>query len=186
MTLIPAFELAVWNAWLFIVPFRLVNYGLSALLLDRKSNLFLWPSCTRAENALVITLLALLTGSWVYSVFVPVQAGTAWLYAGLPVYLLGTFFVTMAVACFSKTPPDKPNTTGIYRVSRHPYNLGWLLTYLGIGIACASWVFVLLAFVFLVLFNTIATAEERTCIEKYGDAYREYMERTPRWLGLPR
>jgi len=27
-----------------------------------------------------------------------------------------------------------------------------------------------------------AGSEERMCIEKYGDAYREYMERTPRWI----
>ena len=186
MTLIPAFELAIWNAWLFIVPFRLVNYGLSALFLDKKSNLFLWPSCTRIENALVISLLTALTASWVYSIFVPIQTGTAWFYAGLPVYLVGTVWVTLAVICFAVTPLDRPNTTGIYRFSRHPYNIGWLLTYLGIGVACASWVFLLLALAFLLLYNTIAVAEERTCLDKYGDPYREYMERTPRWVGWPK
>jgi len=28
--------------------------------------------------------------------------------------------------------------------------------------------------------------EERFCLEKYGDAYREYMNRTPRWIGIPK
>jgi len=31
-----------------------------------------------------------------------------------------------------------------------------------------------------------AGSEERMCLEKYGDVYREYMEKTPRWLGLPK
>jgi protein-S-isoprenylcysteine O-methyltransferase Ste14 len=28
--------------------------------------------------------------------------------------------------------------------------------------------------------------EERTCLNKFGNAYREYMDRTPRWLGIPK
>jgi len=34
--------------------------------------------------------------------------------------------------------------------------------------------------------RTEARVEERYCLEKYGDAYRKYMKRTPRWLGLPK
>jgi protein-S-isoprenylcysteine O-methyltransferase Ste14 len=29
-------------------------------------------------------------------------------------------------------------------------------------------------------------AEEPFLIEKYGDTYREYMNRTPRWIGIPK
>jgi len=28
--------------------------------------------------------------------------------------------------------------------------------------------------------------EERFYLKKYGDAYREYMNRTPRWIGIPK
>ena len=28
--------------------------------------------------------------------------------------------------------------------------------------------------------------KECSCIEMYSDAYREYMDKTPRWIGLPR
>jgi protein-S-isoprenylcysteine O-methyltransferase Ste14 len=28
--------------------------------------------------------------------------------------------------------------------------------------------------------------EERFLLEKYGDAYREYIEQTPRWIGVPK
>jgi len=34
--------------------------------------------------------------------------------------------------------------------------------------------------------NVSVNAEERFCLEKYGDAYREYMNRTPRWIGFPK
>jgi len=29
-------------------------------------------------------------------------------------------------------------------------------------------------------------SEERWCLEKYGDAYREYMKNTPRGIGRPK
>jgi len=28
--------------------------------------------------------------------------------------------------------------------------------------------------------------EEQGCLDHYGDSYREYMKRTPRWIGMPR
>ncbi|UCB60681.1 MAG: hypothetical protein JSW72_01055, partial [Candidatus Bathyarchaeota archaeon] len=58
--------------------------------------------------------------------------------------------------------------------------------FIGIGIACASWLFLLLGAVAQILQNICLDAEERWCLEKYGDAYREYMNRTPRWIGIPK
>jgi protein-S-isoprenylcysteine O-methyltransferase Ste14 len=85
------------------------------------------------------------------------------------------------------TAVDKPNTTGLYRFSRHPMYLGILLVYIGISIACASWVYLLLALAYLTTYrNVFMIPEERMCCEKFGDAYREYMNRTPRWIGIPK
>jgi len=185
MSLIPAFEIGVWNAWIFILPFLLINYGL-AYLIARGSAMFIWPSYNTKEKRLLSILMVSYLASWIYSVFLPLKLGTAWFYAGLPIYLLGMIFITMAVLSFATTPVDKPNTIGVYRISRHPMTFGWFLIYIGIGIAGASWIYLLVALVFLILYNMIAIPEERMCCEKYGDAYREYMNRTPRWIGIPR
>jgi protein-S-isoprenylcysteine O-methyltransferase Ste14 len=37
-----------------------------------------------------------------------------------------------------------------------------------------------------VLWNSVVPVEERFLLEKYGESYREYMERTPRWIGVPK
>ena len=101
--------------------------------------------------------------------------------------MLGDVFITMSVLSFATTPLGKPNTKGVYRISRHPMNFGWFLISISIGIACASWIFLLLAIVFLFpLMHTLAIPEERLCLERFGDAYREYMNRTPRWIGIPK
>ena len=64
--------------------------------------------------------------------------------------------------------------------------LSQVVIYLGVGIATASWVFVLLAVVYVILPLLWVSAEERHCLKYYGDAYREYMKKTPRWIGMPK
>jgi protein-S-isoprenylcysteine O-methyltransferase Ste14 len=87
---------------------------------------------------------------------------------------------------WAATPVDEPVTTGIYRYSRHPIYLTLLVQLIGVGIATASWLFLLLTVVFMILFNNSVAPEERGCLEKYGETYRQYVIRTPRWIGLPR
>jgi protein-S-isoprenylcysteine O-methyltransferase Ste14 len=65
------------------------------------------------------------------------------------------------------------------------YITGFLF-YLGISITSASWVFLLFSLVFTVLSFAMASAEEKSCLGQYGVVYREYMNRTPRWIGLPK
>ena len=92
----------------------------------------------------------------------------------------------MASVSWATNPLDKPITRGVYRISRNPMDFGWFLVMMGIGLACASWLFLLFAMIWIIVGNRGAIAEERFCLEKYGDAYREYMNRTPRWIGIPK
>jgi len=57
---------------------------------------------------------------------------------------------------------------------------------IGVGIACASWLFLLLSIASVLFAIRFVGMEERWCLEKYGDAYREYMKRTPRYIGIPK
>jgi protein-S-isoprenylcysteine O-methyltransferase Ste14 len=187
MSLIPTFEIGVLNAWILIVPYLLVNFGVPSLFVRRKSTFWTFPSYTRLEKLCLIVAQVLMGCLCIYSIFLPLAVGTAWFYAGLPVYILGLAFITSAMLAFISTPVDKPNTTGLYRFSRHPMYLGILLMYIGIGIASASWVYLLLALVYLATYrNVFMIPEERMCCEKFGDAYRDYMKRTPRWVGMPK
>ena len=124
----------------------------------------------------------------VYSIFLPLKLGTTWFYVGFPIALVGLIMLLTVWVSFATTPfDDEPITTGLYRYSRHPMYLTSFLMDIGISIACASWLFLVLS-IASVLFAHIRFAgfEERLCLEKYGDAYREYMDRTPRWIGMPK
>jgi len=187
MSLIPAFEIGLRNAWIFIIPYLYVSYGLGRLIVDKKATLFIWPSYTKSEKISLGILTVTFFGPWIYSIFLPLKLDMAWFYAGLFIYLLGMILITMATLSFSNTPLDKPVTKGIYRISRHPMNFGSFLVLIGIGIATASWILLLCAIIFIILQGKILEKpEERMCLERYGDAYLEYMNRTPRWIGTPK
>jgi len=56
----------------------------------------------------------------------------------------------------------------------------------GIGITCISWIFLLFGIINIILANNLVVYEERFGLAKYGDVYQEYMNRTPRWIGIPK
>jgi len=188
MSLIPAFEIGVWNAWIFmiwlLVPFFLVPLNIIPKGREEGSN-FTAEFNKMQKNALlslhIIYLLLL-----IYSIFVPLKLGTVWFYAGLPIYLLGLISYAMVFVDFATTPPDKLVTKGIYRYSRNPMQLSLFPLLVGVGIATASWVFLLLSVAYMIVPLLWVDAEERHLLKLYGDAYREYMNRTPRWIGIPK
>ena len=124
--------------------------------------------------------------SYIYGVFLPLKLGTHGFYLGLLIYLSEMLITIVATLNFTTTSMDKPVTKGIYTFSRNPMYIGELLINISISIVCLSWIFFLVAVVVVFLEHNIVVSEERFCLKKYGDAYREYMNRTPRWIGIPK
>jgi len=188
MSLIPSFEIGVWNAWIFMSVFILQM--LVIMLLGKK----VWaksslPSDFKRNKREKITpiignsvwLLATL-----YSIFLPLRLGTAWFYAGLPVFMVGLIILVIATVTFATAPPEKPATKGAYSFSRHPLYLAMIIIYIGTSVASASWLFLLLTIFTIFWIRTEVIAEERYCLGRYNKDYREYMKRTPRWIGIPK
>ena len=191
MSLMPEFEIGVWNAWILVLYAML--HPLIMMLIDKLmgtgdiSKKMDSPALSKVEQGIFIfTDVVLFFGLFIYSVFLPLKLGTAWFYTGLALCLAGVITWTIAIINIVDIPPGEPFTKGLYRYSRHPMGLASFLIFLGAGIASASWLFLLLSIVFIVLSLVLIRVEESHCLEKFGDAYREYMNRTPRWIGLPK
>ena len=85
--------------------------------------------------------------------------------------------------------PWKPSsalvTGGIFGWLRNPMYVGLALIVAGLGIALASdWMLVMLVPAVLLLHFGVVKREERYLEAKFGDAYRAYKERVPRY-GIP-
>jgi protein-S-isoprenylcysteine O-methyltransferase Ste14 len=188
MLLIPAFQIGVWNAWIFMLVDALTLPVFLRIVKNRQS-----PSSekamagmSRAEKIILYASKVLYVPALIYSIFLPLKLGTIWFYIGLPITLIGLIAGVMVLVNWATTPPDEPVTRGLYRYSRHPMYVAAFVMYVGLGIACASWVFLLFAVVITVVSFVYADAEEQLTLEMYGDSYREYMDRTPRCIGIPK
>jgi len=185
MSLIPAFDIGLWNAWIFM----LINF--LPMLVIMRAHKGLLEESMRVYGEVNKTVYYIEWLFWVlafvYSIFLPLRLGTMWFYVGLPITLIGVVTYAIVIMSFVITPlGNEPVTTGLYRYSRHPMYISQLVMFIGVGIASASWLFLLLTIVYSALGLIYTGSEEHICLEKYGDAYREYMNRTPRWIGIPK
>ena len=185
MSLIPAFELGLWNAWILIIPILIISFSDMRATAARESGKAGDFQLTRKENRLTYAVFLPMVVSWVYAVFLPLQLGTIWLYSGLIICLLGMIFTLVAIRNFASSPKDKVITKGLYRYTRNPTYIGMILMQTGLGIACFSWLYIILTVALMVLFNANLSAEERYCSYRFGDDYRKYKSSTPRWIGIP-
>ena len=190
MSAIPAFEIGIWNAWFFMVPFLLVN--LLFFLLMIKKGAPGGPSRVPCKSK--ITLLFGISSkiiylpAIVYSVFLPLKLGTIWFYIGLPITLVGLLGSIVIMVNWAVAPVGKPVTKGLYRYSRHPIYVTGVFMLLGVSIISASWVFLLFTIIFGIGVTRpyLIKIEEAQCLGHYKAAYREYMNKTPRWIGIPK
>lgn len=186
MSLIPAFEIGVWNAWI-LMAYLLLLMPFFLRIATKKGS----PSPQDSGLSALMSILAgsskiLLVPALVYSVFLPLELGTTWFYAGLPVALIGLITSVLVIVNWFTAPIDQPVTGGPYRFSRHPMYVTLLIFFVGLGIATASWIFLLYSIIWIASCSVSAKVEEQSCLDKYGDTYRKFMNRTPRWIGIPK
>jgi len=186
MSLIPAFEIGVWNTWLLMLPLFLIP----AILTSVKKGLFRKTesitNLSRREKRVFVLSKVVLVLTFLYSIFLPLRIGTLWFYIGLPISLLGIAMYIIVSVNIANTPADRPATKGLYRYSRHPMYIASIPALVGAGIASASWLFLFLSVLFVLTHLMNGIFEERLCLEAYGSDYQEYLDRTPRWVGLPK
>jgi len=190
MSLIPTFELGLWNAWIFMLPYFLAAPFVEQLIKKRDPAAYSAICETKGiplRNRILISISNMLfLPVFLVSFFLPLQTGTAWFLAGLPIMLIGLAGLAMVFFGWISTPPDKPITAGIYKFSRHPMYLTNFIFLAGLGIASASWILLIFSIIGLVGIIPVIELEERLTLDRYGDAYRRYMEKTPRWVGIPK
>jgi len=185
MSLTPEFELGFWNAWIFTLPIIIISI-LGPKILGKRASEEVSSFTKKVKTLSNLSSLIILL-PFAYSMLLPLKLDTIWFVIGLLIYLLAMFFVVTGLLNFATTPVNELVTRGVYSISRNPGYLGMFLVNVGIGIACLSWVFLLVAIVnFLLLRWYVVVVEEPFLIEKYGVTYREYMNRTPRWIGIPK
>ncbi len=108
---------------------------------------------------------------------------------GLMLVALGLFVLSVRRFWQADTSlvPGEPSTVlidvGPYRFTRNPIYISFVVFYFGLAIVLTSaWMLVLLIPMLIVLERGVVEREEAYLQAKFGDAYRKYQARVPRWL----
>jgi protein-S-isoprenylcysteine O-methyltransferase Ste14 len=121
---------------------------------------------------------------------IPPMGGLAWL--GIPLIVVGLGIVVYAMDLFRKFSRwlgnDTPGlaTSGLYSYSRNPQFVGYGLSIMGAVIAWGRSLGWLGLIAYLVMVYWVARVEEEHLTRVYGQSYRDYCSRVPRFIGLPK
>jgi protein-S-isoprenylcysteine O-methyltransferase Ste14 len=111
---------------------------------------------------------------------------------GIGIIVFGEVVFTLGYIAMREHPEKKQIVVdwGIYKVSRHSHILAGIITNLGVivmGWNQKSIIYIILwAYLVLnILFNHFyVLMEEKRNIEKFGQEYKDYMNKTPRYMGI--
>ena len=185
MEFFPAIGIGWLNGWLLLAllvltdatSFRLFPKGVVQRLFDRSG----W-----SRKQVVFTVVGKLVASvsLVLIILTPLKIGHPVFTAGAVISALGLIGLVWSLVDFRNTPPDQPVTRGLYRVSRHPQIVSSFVVLVGACVAIGSWSALAILLVSHFFSHWGILGEEQVCAERYGDAYRAYLSRVPRYFVL--
>lgn len=107
---------------------------------------------------------------------------SALFWCGAVCYLVGLGLCAASILAFSFPDGTGLNTNGVYRFSRNPMYVAYFICFLGMALLTRSFLFLGLVLLFQISAHWIVLAEERWCLEQFGDAYAQYRKRVRRYL----
>jgi protein-S-isoprenylcysteine O-methyltransferase Ste14 len=183
MELTPALEIGWLNGWI-LIGLLYLTYGLVLIILPKDVVARLYDKSGRSKKHKII----IITGSFLAFVyfaliiFTPLKVTSGVFIPGMVLYVLGLAGFIIAIFNFKSVPIDKPSTIGLYKISRHPQQVMFFMTFAGACIAIGSWLALFIQIISSLFLHFRVVAEEKACLERYGDQYRRYMERVPRYF----
>jgi len=185
MKILPEFQIGIVNGWIPLLAY-FIGFIISVSLYSKEARdwLFNNPKDQNKKALLFIRLVGQfgMIGYILMMIFTPMDIHQPLFWVGAGIYAIGYLFVISALYSFRRTPIGEPVVSGPYRISRNPQWVGLFLILLGSGIAAGVWLYVGIMISVGFIYHIQILEEEKVCILKYGESYRSYLKRIPRYL----
>lgn len=172
------------NGFLLLIPFLLIRFGVLSHL-DRaavKRAAFFAPMAGKEIAAYWIYQLSN-AAIFIVLFFLKVPIDFSWqFWSGTLFYLLGLVLCTASVIDFAAPSGEGLNQNGLYRFSRNPMYLSYFILFMGCALLTHSVLLGGIDIIFQLSSHWIILSEERWCIGRFGNAYRQYMKRVRRYI----
>jgi len=178
------FEPGICNAWLLSLPFfalGVIFMGMKREIAERMSDMTGYGA--REKSFTVAASLAPYP-FMLATVWTPFTGILPLVCLGLLLYVIGMALYTLTLRVIIQTPPDRPFSSGPYRLPRNPLYVAATVVLAGICLATANPVLAGYLAIAVLPQHFMILAEERICREKYGDVFESYMQRVPRYLKI--
>ena len=101
-------------------------------------------------------------------------------YVGWVILAFGIIFLLWSSKSRKKGHAETLVESGAYAFVRHPEFFGHILIIFALAIISQHWISLMTGVILISLLYFAMMEEEKRNIEKFGDAYRDYMKRVPR------
>jgi protein-S-isoprenylcysteine O-methyltransferase Ste14 len=178
-------SLGIFNLWLLMVLYTLpilFTIIIRKRIFQTTSSHFSSSRSSREYHLFIVSKFLMLI-YFLYSIAIPIRLDTLLAISGFVFYLIGFGLYSAAWITIAKSERGKVFTRGPFRFSRHPVYISSAVLFIGAGFISQSWFFLGLSILVGISHMHNALAEEKICLETFGEEYRQYMVRTPRWIG---
>ena len=183
MEFLPELKLTLFNGWIFLFTFYLLQlYNLTFVSKQMRDRLLDRSNFDRKQWFLTLIGKFFAIPTMILMILTPITSELIELFLGIVMFLFGMVGLRMAVLNFINTPLDQPVTKGLYSVSRNPQETMLSVILFGIGFTVGSWMILILLVISRVFNHFQILAQEEACITQYGDSYQEYMNKVPRYF----
>jgi protein-S-isoprenylcysteine O-methyltransferase Ste14 len=184
--LFPELRLGLTSGWLPLAAFFII-YAVLLLTFSQhvRQRLYDRADWTRQQRTISAISGPFALVGIVLITLTPLKLGQPIFLVGTLIYLGGFLAFVRSLFDFKNAPAGKPATDGLYRWSRNPQWVAFALVVLSTGLMVGSFAAIGFLSVRIALNHARILGEERACIQAYGDAYLDYMQKVPRYiLGL--
>ncbi len=183
MELVPELKLTLMNGGIFLIALYILQFiNLTFVSTEMRKKLIDRSTFSRKQWNLTFVSKLLGVCVMILMFLTPITSQSVEFLFGVGIYCIGIIGLRISVLNFISTPIDQPVTTGLYKFSRNPQETMLILIFLGITLIIGSGIVLILLIISKLFSHYQILAQENACLELYGEAYQDYMQRVPRYL----
>ncbi len=183
MELFPKISIELLGGWLLTVIYLVINMGLP---LTKAGALKKLLTSSKKHSTFIEKLLDTSSQlSWFGTIFLPIlfpiKINSNIFIIGIIVFMVGIILTTISLHNYITTPLNEQVKKGIYKFSRNPIYASYNILGFGIALLTGSWIIFILHIIEIITCHLKVLDEEKYCINKYGNEYKAYMKKVPRY-----
>ena len=183
MSVYPSITFTIWNGFLLMAGLLALRFGIPAVIRkETLDELEFFPPVQGLERMALKTYFVTNTYLVFSPLLAPIQSDSTLAAFGWVIYSFG--MVIMATSLIDYSRIDGIRQSGIYRCSRNPMVIGYFLIFIGMSLLIGSWFHLVLTIIYQVAVHWLILSEERWCLARYGETYKDYQDKTPRYFKM--